>query len=99
MKGTRVTVRGIRAAMAVLGLAGAAWACPPGSDADSLQGTPPSETTDQYPPPPVPVAAADDVNILSVKDAEKQLRKLRLKYFGSIRNKDIRALGIQKMRE
>lgn len=90
---------GTRAWIGVLfGIAGAGTAlaaCPPEAE--------PTEAT----PGPAPAAPERAVPVTNVSlqeakhrvEVERDLRKLRAKYFGPIRNREIRQIGIDKLRE
>lgn len=56
-------------------------------------------STAPKPPAAIPAANTDDTVPLSLKDQEKQIRKIRLKYLGSISKTEIRQIGIAKLRE
>ncbi|MBC7773640.1 MAG: hypothetical protein H7210_14185 [Pyrinomonadaceae bacterium] len=51
------------------------------------------------PSSPVAVTIPSDEAPLSLKDQEKQIRKLRLKFLGSINKTELRQLGIAKLRQ
>src|SRR5690606_31360092 len=74
---------GIGVAAAVLRLAGAAAAQPCGT------------------PDPTPAASAAPapVDQRTLQEMQRDLRKLRATYFGSMRNREIRQVGISKLRE
>ncbi|MBC7834702.1 MAG: hypothetical protein H7Y88_06325 [Phycisphaerales bacterium] len=82
----------------------AASACPPEDRSPGESKPVPAEPTDEAllevimaDAGATPTAAPTDQ--LTLKEEERELRKLKAKYLGGIRNPEIRAIGLAKMRE
>jgi hypothetical protein len=79
-------------------VAGTAWGQPraPWAKGVSVDGQPAPHLNHKVYDPGAP---GDDAPAISDREAERQMKRIRAKHFGTVRNTEVRQLGISKMRE